>query len=215
MRRFASIMCLTALTASCSSAPSNGLAANAVDPAIAASLADPLMTDPHLDRRSNTDVLRPADQPMQALVPIGEPDPFRPGAAPTAVARARQAIGALKGDFFADCDLAARYGFDWADRLSDAQRLPDTARVSEAAGSERGGCRLRLVSFASLQPPEAIVDHYRRAAIADGFIEARSMRDQAIILHAVRSRDGAAFVVTIWPDAAKGSLVDFVANRGR
>jgi hypothetical protein len=215
MRGVASSLIILVAVSSCTSAPSAENQANAVDPAIALALADPLMSDPQLDRRSNAGMLRPADQPNQALVPLGEPNTLRTGAAGTALARARAAIARLGIDRFAGCALDAPYGFGWADRLPDGLSLPETGRVSEAAGSDQGNCRLRVVSFASSDPPSATIAFYRRAAKAGGYRENQRSRGSATVIEATRSRDGAAFVVTIGAGVPDGSAVDLVSNRGR
>jgi len=201
---------LLAILAGCSSSPSTQPNGNDVDPAIGAALADPLMADPQLDRRSNDGALRPADQPFQALVPPGAPSPLREGAAPTVVARAQ----ALVGPAFADCSFVVRYSYGWAARLPADLTLPSEAQVAEAAGSDMPKCSLRVIAFSSSAGPEAMLDSYRRVAKTGGYTTSERKRGPATVLTATRARDGAAFVASVTaPDG--GSAVDLVSNRGR
>jgi hypothetical protein len=201
---------LLALLTGCGSSPSGKANTSDVDPAVTSALADPLMADPQLDRRSNDGALRPADEPYRAMVPPGVPDPLRSGAAPTVVARART----LGGPGFADCDFSARYSYGWAARLPTDLTLPSEAQVAEAAGSDTPKCNLRVIAFSASTGPEAILDSYRRIAKAGGYTSSERKQGPATVLTATRSRDGAAFVASVTaPDG--GSAVDLVTNRGR
>lgn len=209
MRRHVAALTLILLSG-CSGSPSARSKGNAVDPAITSALADPLMTDPQLDSRSNRGVLRPADQPYQAMVPPGEPDPLRGDAAPTVLARARP----LLGKNFNACDFGIRYSYGWAARLSPDLTLPSEARVAEAAGSDATGCGLRLVAYSTPTGPEAAADVYRRVAKAGGYTLSERKLGPATVVSALRATDGAAFVASVTaPDG--GSAVDLASNRGR
>jgi hypothetical protein len=204
------LLMLVAILTGCSSSPPTKPNGSDVDPAIGSALADPLMADPQLDRQSNDGMMRPADQPFQAMVPPGAPSPLREGAAPTAVARAQ----ALVGTSFADCSFAVRYSYGWAARLSADLTLPSEARVAEAAGSDTPRCKLRIIAFSAATGPEAIIDSYRRIAKAGGYVASERRQGPATVLTATRASDGAAFVASITaPDG--GSAVDLVSNRGR
>lgn len=200
--------------AACGSPPAN-TTADDVDPAITSALADPIMTDPNLEGRSDTDSLRPAPQPIQALVPPGEPDPLRGDAPPTLAARAARTIAVHDAKSFADCNRAVTYTFGWSNRLPDGLALPNDARVSEAVGSDSPNCGLRLVAFATVSAPAKLLDTYRHAATSAGFTAIETRAGTTTIFKARRAADGAAFIASIGDTTAGGSSVDLLTNRGR
>lgn len=209
MRRLTAAV-IMALLSGCDGSPSARSNSNDIDPAITSALADPLMADPQLDGRSNKGALRPADQPYQAMVPAGMPDPLRSDAAPTVLARARPVLDRN----FGRCDFGVRYSYGWAARLSSDLALPPEARVAEAAGSDATGCRLRLIAYSTPTGPEAAADVYRRIAKAGGYTLSERTLGPATVISAAREADGAAFVASITaPDG--GSAVDLASNRGR
>lgn len=184
--------------------------ADSADPAATAAVADPIMTDAQLARRSNTDGFRPADEPFQALVPPGMPDPLRDGAPPTVVARM---ASALTKDVFAGCNRAIGYSFGWAARLPENLALPANARVAEAAGSDSAGCTLRLIAYDTEAAPDAIADTYRRTAKSAGMRLSEAREGEATVLTA--SGAPGAFVAAVYPAKGGGSAVDLMSNRGR
>ncbi len=201
---------LLSVLAGCGSSSSDRNRSSDVDPAVTSALADPLMADPGLDRRSNDGALRPADEPYRAMVPPGSPDPLRGDAAPTVLARSRAGLG----PGFATCRFEVAYSYGWAARLSPELTLPAEAQVAEAAGSDTPKCALRLIAFSASTGPEAMLDVYRRVAKAGGYTISERRQGPATVLTALRSRDGAAFVASVTaPDG--GSAVDLVSNRGR
>jgi hypothetical protein len=199
-----------AILSGCSSSPPAKQNSGDVDPAITSALADPLMADPQLDRRSNDGALRPADEPYRAMVPPGSPNPLRGGAAPTVVARARSLIGTG----FSGCSFAVRYSYGWAARLPADLMLPAEAQVAEAAGSDAPTCNLRVIAFSASTGPEAILDSYRRIAKAGSYTSSELRQGPATVLTATRSADGASFIASVTAPNG-GSAVDLVTNRGR
>jgi hypothetical protein len=200
--------------AACGSPPANTIADD-VDPAVTSALADPIMTDPQLDGLSDTDSLRPAPQPIQALAPPGEPDPLRGDAPPTLAARGRRLIADHDANSFANCSRAVSYTFGWSNRLPEGLTLPADARVSEAAGSDSSNCSLRLVAFAAASTPSSVVEIYRRAATSGGFTVTETRAGDTTIVRARRAADGSAFIASVGDTTAGGSNVDLLTNRGR
>lgn len=213
MSRFVTLL-VCAVLAGCGSSPSGNANGSDVDPAVTSALADPLMTDPQLDRRSNTDVLRPADEPYQAMTPPGSPDPVRSDALPTVVARAKPMMAGDRASAFAACDPAVSYSYGWADRLSPELVLPAEAQVAEAAGSNTAKCQLRIVAYSAALASNTVLDSYRRAAKAGGYTNSETQKGKATVLTATRNRDGTSFVVTVTA-TGNSSTVDLVSNRGR
>lgn len=201
-----------ALLAACGTAPVPETTENAVDPAITAALADPIMADPQLDRRANRDVLRPDDEPYRAMIPPGSPQVARKTGAATLAARTEPDMRGANGAF-ARCDRNVRYSYGWAADLPSAVPLPPEAAVAEGAGSDATDCRLRLIAYSAALTPEALIGRYRNVARAAGFELRETAKGGAITITALR-RDGAAFVARIEPDDS-GSVVDLAVNRGR
>ena len=166
-------------------------AVNETDPAITDALADPIMADPRLalqDRGGAIGVPTGIDGGEHAMT-LGQ----------IATARIREAP-------FAGCHAKIDYAFAWMARLPADLTLPDTAKVSEAAGSNAPACNLRIVRYAVARPVAEVEVFYRKKGFAltssDGTVSG------------VRGTDGAAYWVSI--SATKiGATVDFVTNRGR
>jgi len=202
------------LLAACGKSADRAADGNATDPAITTALADPLMTDPGLDRRSNGDALQPPDEPYRAIAPPGEPDPLREGAAPTVAARATELIARHAAAAFAGCGQGLRYSAIWAAALPPEVALPDGGRVAEAAGSDAGGCHYRVVGYAVAMPVGDVVKGVRSAGQRAGYVLTDAARGKAQVVIGKRGRDGAAFIIAV--DAGRGddTLVDVVTNRG-
>ena len=209
----AASLALVLLLVACDKPAPRAVPGGAIDPAVAAALADPLMTDPDLSVQANIDTLRPSDQPFQASVPLGVPAGARPDVAPTLGARAKAVSVADRAAAFAGCDLAVGYGQRWADRLPSELTLPQEAQVSEAAGSDSGTCRLRVVSFVLSDSPDAALSRYRDVARRAGYAVGETRDADDVVLSARRS-DGTAFVATI-AGSDSGSAIDLMTNRGR
>jgi hypothetical protein len=183
-------------------APEN--AARDIDPVVTTAINDPLMTDPLLEGRSNRDTRKPADEPYRALLPTGEPSPLRGNRPPTVLARMGSELASAP---FANCDRRVRYSYGWAAGLSDALKLPATAKVAEGAGSDMPTCALRLIAFDGGEPSEKLIERYRRIA---GYRVSDSRDADATVLRGTGA-NGAAFVAVVYPEGQ----VDFLTNRGR
>ncbi len=209
MRRLSTALTLILLSG-CGSSPTTRANNADTDPAVTSALADPLMADPRLDGQSNNGAIRPADQPYQAMIPTGMPDPLRGDAPPTVLARTRP----LLDRNFRGCDFGVRYSYGWAARLPGDLALPTEARVAEGGGSDAPGCALRLIAYSTPTGPEAAADVYRRIAKAGGYALSERKLGPATVISAARAADGAAFVASVTaPDG--GSAVDLASNRGR
>lgn len=155
------------------------------DPAIAAALAEPLMTDPDLSALSAGSSALAGGGPASGEVPLLRNDPqilsdiadealrlaggrleFLPQAgggsgqslalqAGTAVAVAELLPGETRR-----CASLATYGAIWAAQLPAALPVYPRAHVREAAGSDAAGCRLRAINFVSPAPAGDIAAFY-------------------------------------------------------
>lgn len=115
---------------------------------------------------------------------------------------------------FAGCSLDVESSSKWSGRLPPTLPLPPGARVREAAGSDRGSCSLRAVSFTVPASPKAMAGYYTELArLGDFEMTSSSDGPKGTMLSAWRDSDGAAFYAIIQPKA-KGVQIEVVSNRG-
>jgi hypothetical protein len=163
---------------------------NETDPAITDALNDPIMADPRLELQHGGG---------SVSVPVGIDGGVH------ALTLGQIAVARVGDRAFAGCDPKIDYAFAWVARLPAELALPETATVSEAAGSNSAACNLRIVRYTIARPVADVEAFYRKR----GFLLTRS----ASAMTGVRASDGAAFRVSV---AATGSAtaVDLVTNRG-
>ena len=210
MYRGLSFALLGLALAGCSKPTPAGPAANAFDPAIADALADPILVDPQLSGTANIDALRPADRPFSTAIPTGVPDATDAAPLTAQLQSAAADKDAQRSAGFAGCDLAVRYGMGWATRLPQGLALPSGAQVIEAAGSNAGACRLRIISVAVTGTAADALGAWRSAAVRAGYAVAFSGGETLL---ARRARDGAMLSVSAQPRTG-GVTVDVMVNRG-
>lgn len=204
---------------------------NAIDPAIASALHDPIMVDPALGVRANSDAVRPAAQPYSGALPpetvaantgkveLGkllhapEPSPVGKGGGRNAVT-----LGGLaarqSGPRTAACAGTLQYSAAWAQRLPADLPLFPQARITEAGGSQGGGCALRVVSFSAPQPIGTMIDWYYTRAVRAGYSAEHRNDEETHILGGTRKRDDGAYVIFLAARADGGTDVDLIANNG-
>lgn len=203
---------------------------NSRDPALTAALADQIMVDPALAQSSNDNVVRPPTRPDAGAVAADTPraDPTRGESLKTAPAAAgdcpecKAAKGALTLGALAErqadagtaqCAAAVTYSAGWANRLpADLPLYPD-ARLSEAAGADRNGCALRVVSYATGAAADRVVDWYYTKVTSVGYSAEHKADGGEHVLGGTRG--DAAYVVYATPRVGGGTDVDLVSNAGR
>jgi hypothetical protein len=183
------------------------------DPALTAALEDQIMVDPALSGQSNKDAIRPASQPYQAPIPATNIAPqSKPAASPTLGSLAEQQAEIAK-DSFNGCGLDVQYSADYAARLPTDLPLYPQAQVSEAAGSEQGGCKLRAVSHSTAAGLKAVAVHYASSARKAGYRVTSKIEGKGVMVSGKRAADGGAFYVILSP-ASGGTIADLVVNNG-
>ena len=214
----------------------DGVGARARDPALLSALQDQIMVDPALASSANHDAIRPPAAPYAAPVapeiamPKGangdvstsEVLKSAPAADPAkscescAAAQSALTLGGLaarqrSGNTRA-CAASIDYSTRWALRLPRDLPLYPDARVREAAGTQNGQCRLRVVSFTTAAPLQSVIDwYYTRASNAGYSADHQADGDQHVL---AGTRGDAAYAVFVSPRAEGGSDVDLVANNG-
>ncbi|MFC3173802.1 hypothetical protein ACFOD9_06015 [Novosphingobium bradum] len=164
------------------------------DPAVAAALAEQLMTDPDLARINPENRVLAGGGPPSARIPLDDRSPqalararadaarlvppaqaVAPPAAAAPLAPARRdspalaAVAAL-GPGARACAGKLEPGFAWAARLPAAMPIYPRGHAQQAAGTDRDGCGLRVVNFVSPVPAAELAGFYwamaRRAGLA-------------------------------------------------
>lgn len=175
-------------------------------PIVASALQAPLMSDPTLSQSANADTIRPPSRPDPESVPIDDPVAATAGSGATATAApcpdctaVRAAltpvalVAAQRAPAITACAPRLGYTADWANRLPTGLALYPDAHVAEAAGTDDGGCHIRVVRFTSNAAPASLVDWYRGAARAGGW--AASLRADGPMQALSGQRPGARFDV--------------------
>jgi hypothetical protein len=203
-------------------------ASPAADPALRSALRDQIMVDPALVQQANGDALRPPPQPQSGMIPpdrapeqpkAAENEPLRTappataGCPQCAAARRSLTLGALaeaQGGRTAGCAEAVSYSAGWANRLPAGVPLYPDARVAEAAGADRPGCALRIVSFASAAPVQRLLDWYYTRTARAGY---RAQHGADGTMHTLGgTKRGAAFLLILTPRADGGTDADLMAD---
>lgn len=181
------------------------------DPAIAAALDKPLMTDPELagDRGAALAVddgriaLPPEDRSPEsvasarqaalalaggALLPLPTPGAGGPPAlGPNAITAAE--VARASGLASAPCLQSLAYSASWAAELPATVPVYPQAAVQEAAGSDAGGCGLRVVHFVTPVPAADVVAFTLTLARKGGY-DARHRTERGDLI--VGGRKGSA-----------------------
>lgn len=210
-----SLIAAALMVAACQRQPSeeqvatldNQITGNQADPALTSALEDPILTDPALSQQSNRNAVRAPDAPVQAQYPPGA----RRERARTAAAR-REVEGIAHGEG-SGCGAKFDYNKGWARRLPAAFPVFPGARITEAAGSDAGDCRMRVVTFTSDAPPQRVLGWYRQRAATAGYSVEQQRRERDLVLGGVNERDDGAYYLIVTP-LGSGSDVALIANKG-
>jgi hypothetical protein len=189
----------------------NELLANGADPALTSALEDQILVDPNLVQQANPNSVRPPDTPTQAQYPAGSAAEGRRGRP-----QVRRAAAATGGGGAGEgvCADALEHGPQWAGRLPAEFPAYPGGRVTEAAGTDQGECRVRIVTFRTRDTHERVLAFYRDLATRAGFAAEHQRRGADHLLGGVNARTDGAFVVIVTP-LERGSDVALVVNNGR
>ncbi|MDP8913666.1 MAG: hypothetical protein M3N39_08845 [Pseudomonadota bacterium] len=202
----------------------NQIIANETDPALTSALEDQILVDPALTQQSNKNAVRPAESPTQAQYPLPSDAAqsgrraapgSRPGASGQTSGRVQTAGAADTSTAGgADCAPGLNYGPVWASRLPAAFAVYPGARLTEAAGNDRGDCRSRIVTFTTNAPPQRVLDYYRSRAAGAGYSAEHQMRQGDHILAGTAGQSDNAFYLILTPLRGGGSDVALITNGG-
>lgn len=189
------------------------------DPALSGALADQIMVDPDLAQQNRADsAIAVSGPPVTELPPIDRSEQaiaaaraealklaggrLRPAPAPQTgdattaslaeAVTAAQVAQAAKGPA-ARCAGKAEFSAAWAAKLPPELAVYPRGAVQDAAGTDRDGCALRVVSFRTPVPPAEIVDWYHTRVTAAGYGATHRIEGKDHALGG--SRGAAAYIV--------------------
>jgi hypothetical protein len=181
------------------------LIANSVDPALTTALQDQLSVDPTLAQQSNPNSARPPEAPVQAQYPADA----NPG---QDVAQTRTAGGTAPPPSAAACGRGFDHGNEWANRMPAEFPAYPGGRLTEAAGNDHGGCRMRVVSFTTTDAPPRVIERYRGLVTTAGYTAEQQQRGVDLVLGGTRGDSAYYLIVT---PRGSGSDVSLIVNSGR
>lgn len=202
----------------------NQIIANDSDPALTSALEDQILVDPALTQQSNRNTVRPAESPTRAEYPLPSSAAQARGAvqarsrsgAPRPAGARVQTAGMAEPSSAGgpDCGPDLEYGPVWASRLPAAFAVYPGARLTEAAGNDRGDCRPRIVTFTTNAPPQRVLDFYRSRAAGAGYSAEHQMREGDHVLGGTLGGSDRAFYLILTPLRGGGSDVALITNGG-
>jgi hypothetical protein len=187
----------------------NSLIGNGADPALTSALEDQILVDPNLVQQSHPNTARPPETPVQAQYPA---DGAGGNAGSGQARQAAAAAGSAGPAAPSACGVPFVYGNEWANRLPPEFPAYPGGRVTEAAGSDRGDCRMRVVTFTTADPYNRVLEHYRSLADRAGFSVEQQARGGDQVLGGTRGE--AAYYLIVTP-IQSGSEVALIVNNGR
>ena len=116
------------------------------------------------------------------------------------------------GETQADCASVAEFGNEWATRLPQTFPIYPGASVTEAAGTDSGGCKLRVVNFVTAVPLNDVMDFYYTVAANNGYSTQRVMSGGEDTLGG--SMAGSYFTVVGRERAGGGADFDLMVSGG-
>lgn len=202
-------------------------AAASTDPVVARALADPLMSDPDLARRSEANALvtftdsvplpvfpatpeaatRARDLARAELLTTGAIPALGPlasgagGAALSGLSDARAILSAM--DAPPACRSGVRPGFAFAARLANPAAIMPLGMVEFAAGSDAPGCGLRLVRYLTPASVEDVLTYHNTLAQRAGFAITRHDQPEAILLATGKQAETLRVHVRSTPDGMR------------
>ena len=207
------------------------------DAAASSALGNQIMVDPDLASQNQansavsanytTGELPPAAKSPEAIAKarsdalnlLGGPGKLRTAPVATAVSGALPAdsayttaarIAARPGN--GDCTAKVGYTAQWAAKLPASFPVYPQGAVQEAAGTDEGGCSLRVVTFLTPVPLGDVIDFYYTRASDAGYKLQHLKNGDDDVLAGVKN--GASLTVYARKDASGASEVDLVTSGG-
>ena len=179
--------------------------ANDADPAVTSALNDQILVDEQ-SRRPVQQAMPPGPRRLRRARPIRRRRPRR-GKARARRRRSPRAKG---------CSDAAALRLQHGLGQPARAQLPGLSgrQVTEAAANNSGGCSTRVVTFATADDWQRVLNWYHTKAVRAGYSSEHQIRDGDHILAGANEADKGAFYLIVTPKP-KGSEVALIANNGR
>lgn len=202
------------------------------DPALTGALGDQIMVDPDLAGQNKGGSALAGGGPASVEIPAEQRSPEAIAAAKADAAKLvggtiQKAPAASSGsetqqgpisladvaaNTGSDCAGKAEYSAAWAAKMPSAFPVYPRGRVAEAAGTDKDGCRLRVVNFVTAVGADDVIDFYFTRAGAAGFDAEQRTEGTDRVLGG--SKDTSAYVVYVRKTADGLTEVDLVTNGG-
>jgi hypothetical protein len=188
------------------------------DPAVSAALDDPLMADPDLASQNRGNSALSGGGPATAEIPpdkrgneeidrakLAALDPAPLAGSTKPDSRLAKAV-TLEGVAEAlklgapGCPAKLAYGFGWAAQMPAALPVYPRGHTRVAAGTDEGGCRLRLVRFVTPVAAGDVVDFYHASATKYGLGPQRSKEGSEEVLSGRKGNARFEIYVRTLPD---------------
>ncbi len=208
------------------------------DPALTGALGDQIMVDPDLagQNRGNAAIsgggpangeLPPEQKTPEAIAAArseaarlsggviqSAPAPVASAAATGGVTAAETALS-VPASLGENCPDKVEYAMSWVSRLPATFPVYPRGHVQEAAGTDKDGCRLRVVNYVTPVAVKDVIDFYYTRARSAGYDAEYALSSGETRDHVLGgSKDVAAYVVYVRTLANGLTEVDLVANGG-
>lgn len=229
---------LFALTlAACSGERQADQAASDADPALTGALGDQIMVDPDLASQNRGNAALGGGGPANGELPVQNRTPEAIAAAkaeaaklaggavqsapsPSAGAAASNSAGSITAAAMAkqlpgapaNCSDKVDYTAAWAAKLPSAMAIYPRGAVQEAAGTDKDGCRLRVVNFITPVEIKDVIDFYYTRSRKAGYSADYRLDGADHVLGG--TKNAAAYVIYVRKLAGGLTEVDLVANGG-
>lgn len=230
-----SLLAATLLLSACGDKPKESAPGAESDPALTGALGDQIMVDPDLAAQNRGNAAVTGGGPATGAIPPEKatpeaaqaarteaaaisggkleaaPQPGSGAAVTQAGATAQQvAAGALPGG--GNCADKADYSTAWAARLPAPFPVYPRGAVQEAAGTDKDGCKLRVVNYVTPVGIDDVVSFYFTRARMAGFDAAHRKDGQDNVLSGTKGKG--AYVVYARKLPSGLTEVDLVTNGG-
>ena len=228
------LMALVLALAACGQDAETVAKKEAVDPAIGAALADQIMVDPDLAGQNRGNAALTGGGPVDGSLPpeVSTPEAvaaaksdaaklvggtLRPAPAagssaetsPAAASLTAAETGQVLGKACAD---KVNYTMAWAARMPAPFPIYPRGHVREAAGTDREGCRLRVVNFVTPVAVQDVLDFYFTRAASAGFRAERRREGGDEVLRGTKG--SASYIVYVRQQAGGMTEADLVVSGG-
>lgn len=203
------------------------------DAAVGGALGDPILVDPALDGQNPARAGMagggvaiggiPPEQrsPKAVAAAIGEAARMAGGAilsapAPSAASERAETVTAgqlaAKAPGESSCAGKIDYSAIWAARLPEALAIYPRGHVQEAAGTDKDGCRLRVVTFVTPVGVSDVIDFYYTRARAAGYDAEHRTEGKDAVLGG--GKGAAAYVLYVRKRDDGLTEADLISNGG-